>query len=216
MFAGITQSVQPIISAVVKNRCCTVRIKTPRGWRLALGASVSVDGICSTVARQGKDFFEVAYMPETLKKTTASSFAKGTSLNLERSLKLSDYVDGHFVAGHVDAVARVASFKKTGDAAVLVLELPKQIRAGVVVRGSIAINGVSLTVAHKSEGSIKVALIPYTLMHTNMSSLQKGTFVNVETDMMIRLKVAARESGGRVKCNATKRIRAKRLPRGRR
>lgn len=190
MFSGITQAVAPVAAASVRQRCRIVRIQTPRGWKLSLGQSVMTDGICTTVARKGKGYFEVEYMPETLSKTTANSFDTGTLLNLERSLKLSDFVDGHFVAGHVDATARVVSAKVTGASRVITIELPKGLRRFVAARGSIAISGVSLTVAHKSGRTITVALVPYTLAHTNLHQLKKGDAVNLEADLLARALVA--------------------------
>ena len=190
MFAGITQAVGTVVSASTRDRCRTVRIRTPRGWRLTTGQSVSVDGICSTVVRRSTTFFEVTYMPETLSKTTASSFPTGALLNLERSLKLSDFVDGHLVAGHVDGTARVVSVKAVGGSKIVVIELPKEVKSYVSARGSIAINGVGLTVAHKEGRAVTVALIPYTLAHTNLGNLKKGDKVNVEADFLARALAA--------------------------
>ena len=186
MFAGITQAVGTVVSASTRDRCRTVRIRTPRGWRLTTGQSVSVDGICSTVVRRSATFFEVTYMPETLSKTTAASFSEGALLNLERSLKLSDFVDGHLVAGHVDGTARVASVKAVGGSCLMSVELPKELKPYVAVHGSIAISGVSLTIAHKSGRTVTVALIPFTLAHTNLGNLKKGDKVNVEVDLLMR------------------------------
>ena len=190
MFAGITQAVGSVVSASTQSRCRTVRIRTPRGWKLILGQSVMVDGICSTVEKRGADFFEVTYMPETLSRTTAPSFSKGTLLNLERSLKLSDFVDGHLVAGHVDASARIVAVKATGSSKTLTIELPKELKAYVSARGSVAINGISLTVAHKEGRMVTVALVPFTLAHTNLKGLEKGDKVNVEIDLLTRSLVS--------------------------
>ncbi|OGG52791.1 hypothetical protein A3C20_02305 [Candidatus Kaiserbacteria bacterium RIFCSPHIGHO2_02_FULL_55_25] len=190
MFAGITQAVGTVVSASTQSRCRTVRIRTPRGWKLILGQSVMVDGICSTVEKRGADFFEVTYMPETLSRTTAPSFSKGTLLNLERSLKLSDFVDGHLVAGHVDASARIVAVKATGSSKTLTIELPKELKAYVSARGSVAINGISLTVAHKEGRMVTVALVPFTLAHTNLKGLEKGDKVNVEIDLLTRSLVS--------------------------
>src|SRR3989344_1852920 len=190
MFAGITQAVGSVVSASTQSRCRTVRIRTPRGWRLTTGQSVSVDGICSTVVRRSATFFEVTYMPETLSKTTAASFSEGALLNLERSLKLSDFVDGHLVAGHVDASARIVAVKATGSSKTLTIELPKELKAYVSARGSVAINGISLTVAHKEGRMVTVALVPFTLAHTNLKGLEKGDKVNVEIDLLTRSLVS--------------------------
>lgn len=193
MFAGITQATGAIAEAGEHGRCRVVSIRTPKGWKLSMGQSVLVDGICSTVMRQKGGSFYVEYMPETLSKTTAGAFAAGRAVNLERSLKLQDMIDGHLVTGHVDAKARVVSVKRTGSSQLITVELPKNLRRYVLARGSIALNGVSLTVARKYGRTITVALVPYTRAHTNLGVLTKGDEVNVETDMLVRALVA----GGR-------------------
>src|SRR3989344_6129834 len=190
MFAGITKPVGTVVSASTQSRCRTERIRTLRGWKLILGQCVMVDGICSTVEKRGADLFEVTYMPETLSRATAPSFSKGTLLNLARSLKLSDFVDGHLVAGHVDASARIVVVKATGSSKTLTIELTKELKAYVCARGSVAINGISLTVAHKEGRMVTVALVPFTLAHTNLKGLEKGDKVNVEIDLLTRSLVS--------------------------
>src|SRR5665213_1980346 len=102
MFAGIVEKKGRVKAAEEKNRILRVRIEAPRAWKLPLGASVNVDGICSTVVKKGLGFFEVEYMPETLSKTTAAHFSKGDLANLERSLTFGKRIDGHLVQGHID------------------------------------------------------------------------------------------------------------------
>ncbi len=193
MFAGITQHVSEVMSAKERGLCRAVSVRTPRGWKLAKGQSVLVDGICSTVVKLGRGAFEVEYMPQTLSKTTARSFEKGTLVNLERSLRLRDFVDGHMVSGHVDALARVVDVKKRGASMLISLEVPKELKPYIALRGSIAVNGVSLTIAHKSGRHIVLALIPHTIAHTNLGNLEKGMRVNVEADMLARALVARTE-----------------------
>lgn len=209
MFSGITQKTSSVVSYTAEGRSALVRIKKPRGWRLSLGQSVMVDGICSTVMRQGAAYFEVEYSPTTFSKTTVREFQRGKMLNLERSLKLSDLVDGHLVAGHVDAVAHVATLKKSGSSLLLSVMLPKSLRRFAVLHGSMAINGVGLTVAHKDGRTVTFAIVPYTASHTNLGGLAKGDAVNVETDMMARLAVAGGMGGGRVSRDAKKTVRKK-------
>jgi len=127
-------------------------------------------------------FFEVQYVPETLSKTTVGSFALGTRVNLERSLTLNEYVDGHLVAGHVDARGRVTGAKK-GIVSVMV---PTSLMRFVAKKGSIALNGVALTVVSRSSDSFSVAIIPYTAAHTNLGSLKIADEVNVEIDLIAR------------------------------
>lgn len=178
--------------------CVQVRIKKPAAWKLNRGQSIAIDGVCSTVTSHAKDYFEVEYMPETLLKTTANSFVPERLLNLERSLTLNDYIDGHVVQGHVDARARVVVVAKEGNTRRITIEIPQALKRYVAALGSIAINGVSLTVARMQGSRATVALIPHTLTHTNVGSLQRGDQINIEVDLMARYIVAALSSGGRV------------------
>ena len=188
-------------------KCKRVQIEKPRGWKLDLGESISVDGICSTVASDGKHNFEVEYMPETLSKTTASSFAKNAELNLERSLVYGDRIHGHFVSGHVDTKVRILNIEKKGRSSAIRFQLPRMLSRYVVARGSIAVNGVSLTIARKDRASFSVALIPHTLKVTNLGTLKVGDMVNIECDMMARYGLAALSSGARVPTHAKRRAR---------
>lgn len=182
MFSGIIQATEPVVTTSRTGSCVCVRIKKPARWKLARGASVSVDGICSTVARVAPGFFEVEYVPETLARTTIRSFAKGTLVNLERSLRYGDTIDGHFVQGHVKGRGYVVSMVEFGRTRELTLALPRLLAKMATLKSSIAVNGVSLTVARKRKNLITVALIPYTLAHTNLRMLDVGDAANIETD----------------------------------
>ena len=192
-----------------KNEIRRVRVPLPRGWKVSLGQSVMIDGICTTVVARAKGFFEVELMPETLAKTTAGTFARDTLVNLERSLTLSAALDGHIVLGHVDATARLLKRKDAGGSRTLTFALPAALAKFVAPIGSIAVNGVSLTVARVSKTSFEVALIPFTLAHTNLGSLKEGDEVNLEADVLARYAVAALFHGGTVPLNAAKGIRKK-------
>lgn len=195
MFTGIIQSVAPVLSASFRGECFGVRIKKPAGWKLSLGQSISVDGICSTVTkmsprasseRKSKSFFEVEYMPETLAKTTAPSFKKNTKVNLERSLTLHDFIDGHLVSGHVDARGVVQKIEGKGKTKEMTIAVPKELKKYIATKGSVTMNGVSLTVVVSEKNTFRVALIPFTLAHTNLGLLEKGSRVNVEIDVVAR------------------------------
>ena len=162
-----------------------MRIQKPSSWKLAKGQSVAVDGVCSTVASLGKNFFEVEYIPETLSKTTAGTFSRGASVNLERSMTPQSLLDGHIVLGHVDARAAVADVRKGKDIQ-LHIAIPKSLVSYVVPQGSLAVNGVSLTVAALRGTVCTVALVPYTLRHTNLGALKRGDTVNIEVDILAR------------------------------
>ncbi|HEV3244827.1 MAG TPA: riboflavin synthase [Candidatus Paceibacterota bacterium] len=182
MFTGIIQATARVQAVSEAKKIKWVRIAAPRGWKLPLGASVNVDGICSTVAKKGGGFFEVEYMSETLSKTTAGRFTKGVLLNLERSLKYGQPVDGHLVQGHVDCAAPIREVVHRGSSRELTIKPNAAFARGAMLHGSIAVNGVSLTIAKKHGPNITVALIPYTLKHSNLGSLKAGDTVNVEFD----------------------------------
>lgn len=186
MFSGIIQKTGRVLSADEQGGGRIVRIEKPRAWRLRKGASVAVDGICSTVRASGAKHFEVEYMPETLSKTAAVDFAKGRVVNLERSLRLSDLVDGHVVQGHVDGRGIITAIRLRGTSKELMIRIPRSLVRFVAPRGSVAINGVSLTVACMQGASCTVALVSYTLAHTNLGALAVGDSVNIETDLIAR------------------------------
>jgi riboflavin synthase len=198
MFTGIIQSKTEVSSAIKKGNIIQVRLKKPQDWKLSIGQSVSIDGICSTVTTMPKGSFEVEYMPETLLKTTAGSFGPGSCVNLERSLTLNDYIDGHIVQGHVDARARVIETVEEGSTRRITIDIPMTLSHYIAALGSIAVNGVSLTVARLDGARATVALIPHTLAVTNLGQLKKGDLVNIEADLMARYIVAALGQSGTV------------------
>jgi riboflavin synthase len=182
MFAGIVEAKGRIKAVETKNKMRHVRIEAPRSWKLPLGASVNVDGICSTIVKKGNGFFDVEYMPATLSKTTAGSFVKGRTVNLERSLKYGQRIDGHPVQGHVDCTAVIRGIAKKGSSRELTFKPNALLARSVALHGSVAINGVSLTIAKKHGPNITVALIPYTLKHTDLGTLKTGDTINIEFD----------------------------------
>jgi riboflavin synthase len=182
MFAGIIEAKGRVKAVGTRNKMRRVRIEAPRSWKLPLGASINIDGVCSTVVEKGGGFFDVEHMPETLSKTTAASFARGTLANLERSLKYGQRIDGHPVQGHVDCATKVTEIRNVGASRELTIKPNATLARNAVLHGSIAINGVSLTIARKHGPNITVALIPYSLKHTNLGALKIGDLVNVEFD----------------------------------
>ena len=190
MFSGIVETTT-IVSAVARSgHCMRVEFQNPAGWRMRVGESVAVDGICSTIVLASKELFAVEYMPQTLKKTTASSLKKGTSVNLERSLVYGKRIHGHFTMGHVDARAMILTLSEHGRSRLMTIRMPRGLSKYVVARGSVAIHGVSLTIAKKTQGAFVVALIPHTLKVTNLGQLKSGDEVNVECDMLARYGLA--------------------------
>lgn len=186
MFTGIIRAVSPVISVTSKDGNLIATISTPSAWKLELGQSVAIDGVCSTVTQLGSDHFQVVWMAETIAKTTVGSLTAGSPVNLERSLTLQDFVDGHIVQGHVDSRAKVSSVQEEAGSTRITIDVPSELTKFVAHKGSICINGVSLTVAAKEGSHATVACIPYTLEHTNLGKLREGAEVNLEVDMIAR------------------------------
>ncbi|MCR4328434.1 MAG: riboflavin synthase [Patescibacteria group bacterium] len=187
MFTGIIQATGRVIASVPAGGLLRVRITMPKSWRMAEGRSIAVDGICSTVTNMGAGWCEVEYMPETLRHTTAKYFKTGSVVNLERSLAMGDALDGHVVQGHVDGRGRVSGIRNDGAHSVVIsIVISKLFEKYVALKGSITVNGVSLTVSEKRKNCFSVALIPYTLRATNLGAVRKGDEVNIETDILAR------------------------------
>ena len=184
MFEGIIQSVGKVKDTTQNKAILAVSVLMPEAWKVTLGESVSVNGICSTVAKKSSKEFTVEYMRETLRKTAASHFKSGNDLNLERSLRFGDPINGHFVYGHVDAVGTIKKIRKEGKSKILNISLPKEFLGLVVYKGSVAVDGTALTVSKKTRTGFEVALIPFTLKNTNFDLKKAGDKVNIETDII--------------------------------
>lgn len=148
------------------------------------GDSIAVDGVCLTVTRRGRSVFEVDVSRETL--NCISGFAPYDKVNLEKALKVSDRINGHLVSGHIDGVGKVTKFERAGESYLLVVKAPRGLAQYIARKGSIAVNGVSLTVNTVKGGEFSVNLIPHTLNATNLKYLKHGAKVNLEADMMAR------------------------------
>lgn len=189
MFTGIIKKTAKVGEVKEERGGLAVTIATPAGWKLAEGQSVSVNGICSTAARVHGRKLTFQYMPETIRKTTVRWWKKGDRVNLEQSLLLGDPLDGHIVMGHVEGVGRIdALVNEKGDRLFKIATTP-ELLLGIVKKGSIALDGVSLTVADISDDWFAVALIPYTVAHTNWKEKKVGSLVNIETDILGRLRL---------------------------
>lgn len=150
------------------------------------GASISCDGVCLTVVKKTKDSFTVELMPETLRLTKFADSRAGDLINLEKSLKIGERIDGHFVMGHVDGVGVVKKVVEEGEYTDLIINIPKKIIKYLAYKGSASVNGVSLTIAGNGKDWLKVCLITHTLEITNLSELKVGDKVNIEVDMIAR------------------------------
>jgi riboflavin synthase len=159
-------------------------VSTPLAGELAAGDSVAVNGVCVTVAAPESRAFEVDLSPETLRVTTLGGLVEGRRVNLERPLRADARLGGHFVLGHVDGVARVASNQPDGECLWIEIDLPPGLVSTVIPKGSIAVDGVSLTVARLTGPRAAVQIVPYTAAHTSLGELSAGETVNIETDML--------------------------------
>lgn len=190
MFTGIVETTGVIIASriVPGGRRLAIR---PAAWggECLLGASVCVSGVCLTVAESSLPNLEFDVIRETLQRTTLGRKRVGELVNVERSLRVGDRVDGHFVQGHIEGKATVESVIATDHEYVIRLRPEPQLRPYLIPKGSVAVDGVSLTLADVDEHTFSVALIPTTLDRTTLGSLREGDGVNIETDLLARAVV---------------------------
>lgn len=184
MFTGIVEEVGTVGAVEKLDDARRLVIHAARVLEdVAEGDSIAIDGVCQTVVAIRADAFDVQAIGTTLSRTTFGSFQTGRRVNLERSLAFGGRVGGHLVQGHVDAVGVVHSIERSGEHVLLDVRVPELVREVTVLHGSIAINGVSLTVNELSGSLVQVALIPYTWEHTALSELVPGAEVNLEGDL---------------------------------
>ena len=185
MFTGLIQETGIISDIESQSDSRILAIKPNKVLKdLKVGDSIAIDGACQTVIQYNSDEFRVFVSSETLAVTTFSKYKIGTIVNLERTLRLCDRLDGHLVSGHVDGIAQLSKKNNVGDTTELYFDIPDKLTSQVVKKGSVTINGVSLTVADIVDNTIKIAVIPHTLSETNLNSLKIGDNVNIETDMI--------------------------------
>lgn len=187
MFTGIVTHVGRVVAAKERDGGRLLRIAPGFGTGdLAIGASVAHDGICLTVTAKGDGWYEVFLAPETLRRTTAAGWAPGRRINLERSLRIGDELGGHLVFGHVDATGRILALDPVGEGRRLVVGMPEDLAPLVAVKGSIAVDGISLTVTEARRDRFEVAVVPHTLEVTTLRDRRPGDPVNLEADMLAR------------------------------
>jgi riboflavin synthase len=185
MFTGIIESVGAV-SQIVKfdNYLKLAIVHNFSEPELKPGDSIACDGACLTVVAFDKNTFAVDVSQETLNKTIAGSYQIGSKVNLERAVKAGDRLAGHFVTGHIDDVGEIKNIERIGQSLMLQIKFKPSFDKLVVTKGSIAINGVSLTLNEIENGSGRVNLIPHTLANTNLASLKVNQFVNLEFDLI--------------------------------
>jgi riboflavin synthase len=184
MFTGIVSDIGTV--AARNGARLTIASRYPP-QSLALGGSVSCDGCCLTVAGLGANgTFEVDVSNETATRTTLGTWQEGTRINLERPLAFGDELGGHLVTGHIDGVARIVERRADGDSVCFVLEGPAELARFIAPKGSVALNGVSLTVNEVDGARFGVNIIPFTLTHTTWGDLKAGDLLNLEVDLLAR------------------------------
>ncbi len=185
MFTGIIEELGTVKSLSVYSEAAQLTINAKRIMSdVRLGDSIAVNGICLTVVSFTKEEFVVDVMPETLRKTNLKDLKVGHSVNLERAMMLGGRLGGHLVSGHVDGVGRIESKRQEGNAIVFYIAAPPEALKFIVPKGSVAIDGISLTVAHVGRDSFSVSVVPHTATQTTLGSKLPGDAVNLENDMI--------------------------------
>ena len=187
MFTGLVQAQGSVLSLDQVANSAVLKISTPSDFDdVALGESIAINGVCLTVAN--KHFLELDFdvMGETLNLTNLGTLSSGNQVNLERALKISDRLGGHIVQGHVDGRSQLLSRSKEPNWEVLTFELNDSFARYVVKKGSITVDGVSLTVSNVGDSTFEVSLIPTTLVSTNLGELAVGKVVNIEVDVIAK------------------------------
>jgi riboflavin synthase len=196
MFTGLIESVGEILDVKATPGGFRIRVRTALAPELSLGDSLAVDGVCLTVVTVAPDSIDADIGPETARVTTLGTLRRGTIVNLERPLRAGARLGGHFVQGHVDATGTIDRVREDGESFWLTVRFPPAIAPFIVRKGSIAVNGVSLTVAGVDPGVLAVQIVPFTWNHTNLRALTSGDAVNLECDILGKYVARAIEVAG--------------------
>jgi len=187
MFTGIIRERGRVADVVGNADARHFRIDAPAtASALSVGDSVSVDGCCLTATEVADGYFAVTAVPETIDRTTLGALAKGREVNLETATRAGEPLGGHYVQGHVDGVGRVESVEHEEEGARMRISAPAELLRYCVEKGSIAVGGVSLTIASLSDGAFEVALVPHTVEQTTLGRAQPGDAVNIEVDILAK------------------------------
>ncbi|HMB70745.1 MAG TPA: riboflavin synthase [bacterium] len=187
MFTGIIRETGVLEEARSERGIVKLRIRAPRSRpSLEPGGSIAVDGVCLTVCELDGDSFAADVIPETMKRTRLGEAKPGDRLNLELPLRAGQFLDGHVVQGHVDGTGTVTEAVREEGQVTLTVRISAELAGFTAEKGSVAVNGVSLTVTAVTDRTFSVALIPTTLRETNLDELREGSVVNVEVDVLAR------------------------------
>ncbi|OJW79874.1 MAG: riboflavin synthase subunit alpha [Bacteroidetes bacterium 46-16] len=184
MFTGIIETTGTILKVLPKGSNIDFWIESTVTPELKIDQSVAHNGVCLTVVEIEGNSYRVTAVDETLQKTNLGQWAAGSIVNIERSLKIGDRLDGHFVQGHVDATATCTERKALEGSHLYTFSYPRQFAALLIEKGSVCINGVSLTAFNVTDKTFTVTIIPYTYSHTNFHAIDRGTVVNIEFDVL--------------------------------
>ncbi|MEK7263382.1 MAG: riboflavin synthase [Bacteroidota bacterium] len=185
MFTGLIQYVGTVKSQIHIGSGIRFSIEIGALWSsIKIGDSIAINGVCLTVVKKRKPIVELEAVEETLRKTTLENFKIGQKINCELPLRPNDFVGGHFVLGHTDCVGKIIAIKKLSSSWLYSIKMPEKFVDYIISRGSIAIDGISLTIAEKEKNIFRISIIPHTFAHTNFSTLTIGSEVNLEFDVL--------------------------------
>jgi riboflavin synthase len=196
MFTGLVETVAEILDSTPTGGGRRLRIASPLAGELTPGDSLAVNGVCLTVIRAHDAEIHADVGPETIRVTTLGTLPSGALVNLERPLRADSRFGGHFVQGHVDAVGHVEELRADGDVLWLTVSFSSGLAPYIVPKGSIAVDGISLTVAKLGADRVDIMVLPYTRQNTNVQRMQPGDPVNLECDMIGKYVVRAAELAG--------------------
>ena len=196
MFTGLVEALAPVERIEVEGDARALVVAVPFAADLILGESVAINGACLTVVAHDARTCRFQAGPETLRRTNLGELKPGDRVNLERALRVGDRLGGHLVQGHVDGLGRVASRRRQGEWEVVWFSCPAELAEQLVSKGSVAVDGVSLTVVDVTADGFSVALIPHTLAQTTLGFKPPGASVNLETDVLAKYVWKCLRGGG--------------------
>jgi len=187
MFTGIIEEIGTIKNIVNRGRGLQLDISAKKILSdLAIDHSVAVNGVCLTVVEINQDFFAVDAVAETLARSTLSQIKRTDAVNLERALRLQDRLGGHLVQGHVDGIGTIRDIHRQINGSAWIIDIPEELERYTIPKGSIAIDGISLTIAEKNKNRLRFAIIPHTIQHTILQFKKAGSSINIEVDFMAK------------------------------
>lgn len=196
MFTGLIESVGRVADVAPSADGFRLRVATPVAGELHLGESVAFNGVCLTIVQTADGKADVEISPETARVTTLGRLRTGSLVNLERAMRADARIGGHFVQGHVDATGTVGEVRPEGDCRRVRIAFPMELAPFLVRKGSVAVDGISLTIADLRDESFDVQIIPYTWEHTNVHAIGAGDAVNLECDILGKYVVRFTELAG--------------------